>query len=77
MKEQAKTGGLGLGSIVFLIFLFMKVLGIGAVAEWSWWWVTSPLWIPIVLLIGVTVIGFIISMGAFLVIGLIDYFRNK
>lgn len=77
MKEQVKTGGLGLGSIVFLIFLFMKVLGIGAVAEWSWWWVTSPLWIPIVLLIGITVIGFIISMGAFLVIGLIDYFRNK
>lgn len=77
MKEQAKTGGLGLGSIVFLIFLFMKVLGIGTVAEWSWWWVTSPLWIPIGLLIGITVIGFIISMGAFLVIGLIDYFRNK
>lgn len=76
MKEQAKTGGLGLGSIVFLIFLIMKLFSIEPVSEWSWFWVTSPLWIPIAILIGFTIIGFIITMGTFLVIGLIDRFRK-
>lgn len=32
---------LGLLSIMFLIFLTLKL--IGAIA-WSWWWVTAPIW---------------------------------
>lgn len=36
---------IGLGGLVFAIFLFLKLAGIGIVATWSWWWVTSPLWI--------------------------------
>jgi len=30
--------------IMFLIFLTLKLAGIGVVATWSWWAVTSPLW---------------------------------
>lgn len=30
---------------LFLIFVTLKLTGTGIVAEWSWWWVTSPLWI--------------------------------
>ncbi|WP_253191678.1 transmembrane Fragile-X-F family protein [Burkholderia cenocepacia] len=29
---------------MFLIFLALKLAGIGVVAAWSWWWVTAPLW---------------------------------
>ena len=37
------VGGTGLGTVLFLIFLTLKLTKhIG----WSWWWVTSPLWIP-------------------------------
>ena len=32
-------------TLLFLAFLIMKLGEIGAVADWSWWWVTSPLWI--------------------------------
>lgn len=32
--------------IVFLVFL---VLQLTDVINWSWWWVTAPLWGPIVL----------------------------
>jgi len=35
-------GGISLGSILFVIFLTLKLTGNIA---WSWWWVTSPLWI--------------------------------
>lgn len=48
------TGGyLGL---VFLIFLTLKLAGIGAVATWSWWWVTAPLWIPLIVAVGLLII---------------------
>lgn len=34
--------GLTFGSVLFFIFLVLKLCG---VIEWSWWWVTAPLWI--------------------------------
>jgi hypothetical protein len=46
-----------------LIFLTLKLAGIGEVATWSWWWVTSPLWIPLVLVVGV---GIIIGLAAYI-----------
>jgi hypothetical protein len=36
---------IGLGGLIFIVFLFLKLAGIGDVATWSWWAVTSPLWI--------------------------------
>ena len=36
---------IGLGGLVFVVLLFLKLAGIGVVASWSWWWVTLPLWI--------------------------------
>lgn len=51
-KSEASSGGIGIGMILFLIFLALKLTGN---IDWSWWWVTSPLWIPLVfvlLLIG-------------------------
>jgi hypothetical protein len=40
--------GCGCGTLcigVFLIFLLLKLAGIGDVAQWSWWSVIVPLWI--------------------------------
>ena len=34
--------GPGLVGLTFLLFLALKLCG---VIDWSWWWVTSPLWI--------------------------------
>lgn len=34
--------GLTFGSVLFFIFLILKLCG---VIEWSWWWVTAPLWV--------------------------------
>ena len=55
---------IGLGTIVFAIFLFLKLAGIGVVATWSWLWVTSPLWIGLALFGGVALIGLIFSAAA-------------
>jgi hypothetical protein len=45
-KQKNTSSGIGLLGLVFIAFLVLKLAGIGDVAHWSWWWVTSPLWIP-------------------------------
>lgn len=45
-KNRSTSGGLGLGTILFLIFLVLKLCN---VITWSWWWVTAPLWISAIL----------------------------
>lgn len=56
MKEKTETG-VGICTVLFLIFLVLKVIG---VISWSWWWVTSPLWIPFALGLLILLIMFII-----------------
>lgn len=38
-----RNDGIGLGTILFIVFLILKLCG---TINWSWWWVTSPIWIP-------------------------------
>jgi hypothetical protein len=46
MSERSNdpaAGGVGIGTVLFLIFMTLKLTGH---IDWSWWWVTAPLWIP-------------------------------
>jgi hypothetical protein len=43
-NKQNGSAGFPILTILFLIFLTLKLAGIGVVATWSWWAVTSPLW---------------------------------
>ena len=42
MDNKAKQGGLGIVSVLTIIFIVLKLLG---VIQWSWIWVLSPIWI--------------------------------
>lgn len=53
--------GIDIGGILFVVFLILKLCG---TIDWSWWWVTSPLWIPIGLSILFIIIGYI-ALGIF------------
>jgi len=64
-KEKNTSSGIGLGTILFLIFLTLKLAEIGPVQYWSWWWVTSPLWIPLLLVIGIIGIAALIAIIAY------------
>ena len=48
--------------VLFVVFLTLKLAG---VIDWSWWWVTSPLWIPVLVWLLILTIG-----------GLIVYYRD-
>jgi len=56
-----KSSGIGLPMTLFLIFLILKLT---ETIDWSWWWVTSPLWIPVVFLIFFMVLVFLIVILA-------------
>jgi hypothetical protein len=60
--RKVSSSGIGLGTLIFIVFLVLKLAEIGQVAHWSWWWVTSPLWIPIVIIIGFGIIFVILKL---------------
>lgn len=61
-KSSGVSGGLG----VFLTIIFV-ILQIAGVIDWEWYWIISPLWIPIAILIGFM----LVSLAMALAIGII------
>lgn len=60
--SETKSNGMGCLTVLFFIFLALKLSGI---IVWSWWWVTAPLWaLPVIA-------GIVIG-----IIFIIDFFRN-
>jgi len=60
-ESNNSTTRISIGTLLFLIFLTLKLAGIGQIANWSWWWVTSPLWIPMI--VGITIIVIAVIIG--------------
>lgn len=50
-----------LGGPCFLLFLVFLVLKLCKVIEWSWWWVTAPLWIPLGIAIAIMLIILVVA----------------
>lgn len=55
MSKETNNGGIGIFTLMFLILFTAKVFG---AIDWSWWWVFSPVWVPvaIILLVGLVVL---------------------
>lgn len=47
MSSQT-NGGIGFCGLLAILFIGLKL---GGVISWSWLWVLSPLWIPILILL--------------------------
>lgn len=45
-KNNASRGGLGLASVLTVVFVVLKLVG---VINWKWIWVLCPLWIDLIL----------------------------
>jgi hypothetical protein len=61
-KSNSNSSGIGLGGAIFIVFLILKLAEIGQVATWSWWWVTSPLWISALFALAVLVVVGIVAI---------------
>ena len=56
--ENTKNSGISLTMVLFIVFLIHKLTN---TIDWSWWWVTCPLWIGIALCILALLIALIIT----------------
>lgn len=51
MKDRTtRSGGIGFCGLLALLFIGLQL---GGVIHWSWWWVLSPLWIPVAFVVAV------------------------
>ena len=62
-EQKSASGGISLSGAVFIVFLVLKLTG---AIDWSWWWVTCPLWLP-------AAMGFI----AFILYVILDQWRIR
>ena len=57
-KSAAQSGGIGFSGLLGILFIGLKLAGY---IDWSWWWVTAPLWgglaLVLAVLLGVGVIA--------------------
>lgn len=56
MADNQKTGGVGFAGLLAIAFIVLKLTG---TISWSWWWVLSPILIPLGLGIGMMPIGLV------------------
>ncbi len=48
MREEVRVKAEGLGTTLFVAFLVLKLC---KVIDWSWWWITAPIWGTIALFV--------------------------
>ena len=53
-SSSSSSGGIGFTGLLTVLFVGLKLTN---VITWSWWWVLSPIWIPILLLIIILIIA--------------------
>lgn len=54
-SNNSNSGGIGFAGMLAIVFIVLKLC---KVIDWSWWWITCPLWGPAALVI----IGFLIYL---------------
>jgi uncharacterized protein (DUF983 family) len=54
VSDHPTNEGIGFFGLLFLIFLTLKLCH---VIEWSWWWVSAPLWMPLALAVALAVVA--------------------
>ena len=59
--SSKSTASFPIFGILGLIFVTLKLAGIGTVATWSWWLVTLPFYGPIALVLGVFLVVAIVT----------------
>jgi hypothetical protein len=63
-EQQVTAINSSILTILFVVFLVLKLTGN---IDWSWWWITSPLWLPVAILL--VVINALLIVGAIMLWG--------
>lgn len=58
MSNKSTSSGVSVGFILFLVFLVLKLTDN---IDWSWWYVTMPLWIAPAIVVVVGTVWFLVA----------------
>lgn len=56
-EHHTSSGGISFLGLLTIVFIVLKLCG---KITWSWWWVLSPIWIPLIIVAGLLGAAFII-----------------
>lgn len=59
MASNSTSGGIGFTGLLTIVFIVLKLTGY---IDWSWWWVVSPIWIPIAIYFSFILTFFVIDL---------------
>ena len=76
-KVKVGSGGIGIFGLLGVIFVTLKLLGLGAVASWSWWLVLAPFWGPVAFVIVCFIAGLLIAMTGLAIGGLYKAWKDR
>lgn len=57
--SSSSSSGIGFSGLLTILFVALKLTGF---IDWSWWWVTSPLWIGFAILFLVLLIAVVATI---------------
>lgn len=67
LRSEAGDRLIGLTlALLLLVFIALKLTG---VIGWSWWWVLSPLWLPVAVILGLAALYY----GYLAIVTLVPY----
>jgi len=58
-SSSSKNGGIGILGMLFVLFVGLKMTHS---IDWSWWWVTAPLWMPFALVSALALIAIVVYL---------------
>lgn len=47
-NSSSSSGGIGFTGMLTILFIGLKL---GGIISWSWWWVLSPIWISLLVIL--------------------------
>lgn len=56
-KEAVASSGGAFVSMLTVLFIGLKLT---SHIDWSWWWVLSPLWLPVTVFLGILIVALIV-----------------
>lgn len=70
MNDNKTSVEISFSVVLFLVFLVLKLTN---VIDWSWWWVTAPLWIST----GLALVGILILIIWYAIAKLTDWWEER
>lgn len=70
MSDKQYSSGINFTGLLAIVFITLKLCG---VIQWSWWWVLSPLWVPVVIALGCVAAALLLTAIA----SIIAYYKNE